>query len=117
MRTLNELNDLTLNWSYNRGILTNGNTQNQVLKLGSEFGELCDNLAKGKSIKDDIGDMLVVLTNISKLEGYTLAECWNHAYEDIKDRRGFLNANGTFIKSTDANYEQLLMEFNDNKNA
>jgi len=115
MYNLIELNEKILQWSHDRGILRNGNTITQCLKLGSEFGELQDNLAKNKSIKDDIGDMLVVLTNIAFLEGYTLEECGNHAYNDIKDRKGFLNANGTFIKSTDPRYEQLLMEFNNDK--
>jgi hypothetical protein len=76
---------------------------------------LCDNLAKGKDVKDDIGDMFVVLTNIARLEGTTLVECANVAYEDIKDRKGFLNANGNFIKSTDVNYAELLAKFEDSK--
>jgi len=113
MRTLDELNKLTLEWSKDRGILTNGKATTQALKLGSEFGELCDNLAKGLSIKDDLGDMIVVITNLAALEGLSLAECWNHAYDDIKDRKGFLNENGTFIKSTDTSYKQLLIEFED----
>lgn len=111
MENLTTLRDLTLQWSYDRGILTNGKTTTQALKLVSEVGELCDNVGKGKSIVDDIGDCLVVLTNLASLEGLTLEQCWLHAYNDIKDRKGFLNANGNFIKSTDTNYEQLLMEF------
>jgi len=108
-----ELHEKTLRWSYDRGILTNGKLTTQALKLGSEMGELMDNVAKGnlESIKDDIGDCLVVLTNLAYLAGTSLDECWQIAYDDIKDRKGFLNENGTFIKSTDANYEQLLMEF------
>lgn len=107
-----ELEEKIVQWSYERGILTNGKTTTQVLKLMSELGEMADNVAKGKDISDDIGDCLVVLTNIARLEGTTLVKCGNIAYNDIKDRKGFLNANGTFIKSTDASYEQLLMVFN-----
>lgn len=108
MYNLIELNEKILKWSDERGILTNGKLSTQALKLVSEVGELCDNVGKSKDIKDDIGDCLVVLTNLAALSGTTLEECGNVAYNDIKDRQGFLNANGNFIKSTDAAYTQLL---------
>ena len=73
----------------------------QTLKLVAEVGELCDNVNKGRDIKDDIGDCLVCLTNIVKIRGLTLEECWNKAYNDIKDRKGFMNSNGVFIKEGD----------------
>lgn len=115
--TLNELQAKTLQWSGDRGILANGKITTQALKLGSEMGELMDNAAKDdlEAIKDDIGDCLVVLTNLANLAGTTLEECWEVAYNDIKDRKGFLNANGNFIKSTDKNYKQLLMDFEGTK--
>lgn len=115
MHDLNTLEELIVQWSYDRGILQNGKAITQCLKLMSELGELADNLAKGNNCEDDIGDCLVVLTNIARLEGTTLQKCGNKAYNDIKDRKGFLNANGNFIKSTDPKYAQLLMEFNDAK--
>lgn len=101
MRNLNTLRDLTLAWSEDRGILKNGKTTTQALKLVSEVGELCDNVGKGRNIKDDIGDCLVVLTNLAFLEKLTLEECWEHAYEEIKDRKGHLNEHGNFIKEGD----------------
>lgn len=109
---LKELQDLTIQWSKDRGILANGKITTQALKLGSEMGELMDNAAKDnlEAMKDDIGDCLVVLTNLAALAGTTLEECWEVAYNDIKDRKGFLNANGNFIKSTDENYTKLLAE-------
>ncbi len=110
MLNLIEVEEAIVQWSHDRGILTNGKSITQALKLGSEFGELCDNLAKGKDIKDDIGDMFVVLCNLARLEGTTIEECANVAYEEIKDRKGFLNANGTFIKESDPAYKQLKME-------
>ena len=110
---LDELQEKTLQWSGVRGILANSKITTQALKLGSEAGELMDNAAKGnlEAIKDDIGDCLVVLTNLANLAGATLEECWEVAYNDIKDRKGFLNSNGNFIKSTDKNYAKLLAEF------
>lgn len=112
---LETLREDTLQWSHDRGILTNGKPTTQALKLVSEVGELCDNIAKGADCKDDIGDCLVVLTNISALLGYSLEECWEHAYNDIKDRQGFLNEHGNFIKSTDPRYVQLKLEFDNGK--
>lgn len=110
-QTLDSLYKKTLEWSYNRGILTNGNAVTQTLKLMSEMGELCDNVAEGKDIKDDIGACLVVLANIAALSGTNLAECWLVAYDDIKDRREFLNKDGIFIKETDPIYTQIRIEF------
>jgi len=98
---LNDLETLTIKWSEDRGIIENSTAQIQGLKLVSEIGELADNLAKGRDVKDDIGDCLVVLTNIAKIKGTNLTECWNHAYNDIKDRKGYLNSDGCFIKEGD----------------
>jgi len=98
---LEECKDATIQWSFDRQILQNGKTTTQALKLASEVGELADNAAKGRSIKDDIGDCLVVLTNLAALEGLELAECWNHALNDIKDRKGHLSPEGSFIKEGD----------------
>jgi hypothetical protein len=122
---------------------------------------LCDNLAKGKDIKDDIGDMFVVLvmmceigkvdlakafdyskidtatggrwlrdydvaitwylnldigelwekvtvfrasdliaslTAIADANDTTLDDCIDIAYNDIKDRKGYLTTDGVFVK-------------------
>ena len=104
-----ELEKMTYKWSKDRGIIDNGKADTQALKLMSEVGELADNIAKSnfEAVKDDIGDCLVVLTNLSYLCNTTLEECWNEAYNDIKDRKGFLNSKGNFIKEADKNYEAL----------
>lgn len=47
-------------WATDRKFHTDATLQSQALKGMSELGELCDNLAKGKDIKDDIGDCAVV---------------------------------------------------------
>lgn len=106
-----ELTNNINQWAKDRGITINGTANTQALKLMSEMGELADNLAKGKDVKDDIGDCYVVLCNIAALKGLTMEECVSQAWNDIKDRKGFLNANGTFIKSTDAGYDKLYAEF------
>ena len=47
-------------WAGDRNIIKGSTKPAQALKGFSEFGELCDNIAKGKDIKDDIGDCAVV---------------------------------------------------------
>lgn len=101
MNTLDIYEQLTLAWSNERGITVNGKATTQALKLVSEVGELADNIIKDRDCRDDIGDCLVVLTNLAKLKGYTLSECWDKAYNDIKDRKGYLNEHGNFIKEGD----------------
>lgn len=55
---------------------------------------------QGKSVKDDIGDCIVVLVNIAEREQVTIQECVETAWEDIKDRKGKM-INGVFVKEAD----------------
>lgn len=88
-------------WSTDRQIIQNGNTLAQGLKLVSEIGELADNLAKGYCIADDIGDCMVVLNNLVHMTELTLEQCLAQAWGDIKDRKGYMNGHGVFIKEGD----------------
>lgn len=90
-------------WANDRQIIQNGNILAQGLKLVSEVGELADNLAKGRCIKDDVGDCCVVLNNLAQMQGLTLNECLEQAWGDIKDRKGTMNSHGVFIKQGDTN--------------
>ena len=103
MNTLDELENKVVFWGMERGITINGNPETQALKLASELGELADNIAKGryKAAKDDIGDMIVVLIMIAELIGTDIRTCLKVAYDDIKDRKGFLNEHGVFVKEGD----------------
>lgn len=98
---MNELIDKCSQWSIDRQIIQNGNRETQCLKLVSEMGELADNIAKGRDVYDDIGDCLVVLNNLALMHGTTLEQCLAHAYNDIKDRKGYMNDKGIFIKEND----------------
>lgn len=98
---MNELIDKCSQWSIDRQIIQNGNRETQCLKLVSEIGELADNIAKGRDVYDDIGDCLVVLNNLALMHGTTLEQCLAHAYNDIKDRKGYMNDKGIFIKEND----------------
>lgn len=96
-------------WSYNRNIIKGSTSKDQFIKLVSEIGELADDLSKRdkEKIKDSIGDILVILINISEQEGLDLDECLEHAYNEIKDREGVM-FNGVFVKTTDPTYENIL---------
>lgn len=153
---MNGLIDKVHQWGVDRKIIGNGKLETQWLKLLSEFGEMCDTLAKGGDPIDDIGDQIVViimmagiagkinhmkemgigqiikgrfdalqviseslpylrvlasdfrpwaaaqcatsLQIIAQNRGLTLYQCLEHAYNQIKDRKGYLNEQGVFIK-------------------
>jgi NTP pyrophosphatase (non-canonical NTP hydrolase) len=88
-------------WARERGLDAAEPTK-QMLKLGEEYGELCQGLAKDKpeQVKDSIGDMYVVLTILSLQLGLNVGECIAGAYAEIKDRKGKM-INGVFVKESD----------------
>lgn len=53
-------------WAEDRNIIKGSKPIDQAMKLFSEFGELADNVGKGRDCRDDIGDVFVVLTIIAK---------------------------------------------------
>ena len=97
---MNELTKQISDWHQARKITLNGNSNTQTIKLGEEYGELCSGIVRGNKdlIKDSIGDMFVVLVAIAELEGMTFEECVKDAYDEIKDRRGYLSEDGVFIR-------------------
>ena len=84
-------------WHHDRNLIDGSTDQAQFLKLIEETGELAGNLARGKDIRDDIGDIIVVLINIATRNNLTIEECLEVAYDDIKDRKGTM-IDGVFIK-------------------
>ena len=59
-------------WAEERNIISGSKPIDQAMKLFSEFGELADNAGKGRDCRDDIGDVFVVLTIITRQLGYSL---------------------------------------------
>lgn len=100
---IDKLYELTSQWHKNRGITINGKAETQFLKLVEETGEIAAGMARNKpeSVKDGIGDVLVVLVALAELSGTDLEECWSIAYNEIKDRKGRLLPNGNFVKAED----------------
>ena len=86
-------------WFEDRNLVEGSTDKDQILKLMQELGELSDHACKGEDIRDDLGDMLVVMLNIMKRNNYTIEECLQIAYDDIKDRRGKM-VDGIFVKES-----------------
>jgi len=89
-------------WHHDRNLVDGSTDKDQCLKLVQEVGELSDSICKGQDIKDDIGDIMVVLINILERNDISLEQCLLVAYLDIKDRRGRM-VDGIFIKESDLN--------------
>ena len=98
--TLNDLEQNVIGWAKDRHIIPNATSTAQLLKAVSEIGELADAVNKGQrdEMKDAVGDVIVCLINLCALEGTTLTECLQGAWNEIKDRKGTLLPNGVFVK-------------------
>lgn len=88
-------------WAKERGLLK-GDYHKQTIKLGEEYGELCQGICKGnrEQVIDSIGDMVVVLTILAEQYGTSIEECTSSAYKEIADRKGEM-VNGVFVKESD----------------
>ena len=104
MYSYREVEAEIIRWAEARKIIPRATPHSQLLKAVSEMGELCD--AEGKrnrdAIKDGVGDVLVCLINYCALHDLDMVECLVGAYEQIKDRRGTLMPDGTFVKDEHA---------------
>ena len=91
--------ELIRDWARSRGLYDKGNSHTQYVKLQEEAGELAKALLKNDKpeVVDAIGDMVVVLTNLAHLQGVTIENCVDSAYEVISKRTGKM-INGTFVK-------------------
>jgi len=91
--------DKIRDWAEYNGIYTKGDPKTQYIKLMEEAGEVGRAILKQDlpEIKDGIGDMVVVLTNLAELCDLSIEECVESAYEVISKRTGKMK-NGTFVK-------------------
>ena len=92
-----ELEQKIIQWHYDRNLIDGATDKDQVLKLIQEVGELSDNVCKGSDIRDDCGDIMVVLINIMERNNVSMEECLEVAYNDIRNRKGRM-VDGIFIK-------------------
>jgi NTP pyrophosphatase (non-canonical NTP hydrolase) len=89
-----------IQWAEARQIIPNATPQAQLLKTLEELGELAaaDSRNQLAKIEDAVGDVTVCLINYCALRDINLTTCLAKAYAEIKDRKGTLMPNGSFVK-------------------
>ena len=86
-------------WAEQRNLLKGSDNKSQFLKLMEEIGELSHAIQKNNKMEfiDAIGDVIVVLTIMAAQQNLNTETCIDHAWEQIKDRKGKM-INGVFVK-------------------
>ena len=89
-------------WGTERGIVQNSTPYAQALKTKEELDELFEAISKGDraAMVDAYGDILVTLVIGCACADLDLVTCFKDAYNEIKDRKGFLNKDGIFVKES-----------------
>lgn len=95
-----ELEMKVVQWSEARKIIPNSTPMAQSIKACEEINELVDALRNGNKAEaiDAVGDAVVCLINVCALLDVNLTDCLEAAYEQIKDRKGYMNDEGIFVK-------------------
>lgn len=98
-----------IQWARERHIFDSATPGSQHGKTLEEVQELTDALADNNEaeIKDAIGDLVVTLILQAHMHGWSLDECVEAAYQEIKDRKGRM-VDGVFVKEGGMNRDELL---------
>jgi len=96
-----ELEMSVLRWGENRGIVQNSTPAAQAIKTQEELDELIDAIRNNDraAMADAYGDILTTLVMGCACADLDLVTCFEGAYNEIKDRKGFLNKDGIFVKN------------------
>lgn len=99
---MKELIDKTIQWHHDRNLIEGSTDKAQFSKLMEETLELHEAIVDEHDYNDvwtidAIGDIIVVLINIATRNNLTIEQCLEHAYNDIKDRKGKM-VDGIFVK-------------------
>jgi len=88
-------------WGEKRGIVQNSTPAAQAIKTQEELDELIDAIRNNDraAMADAYGDILVTLIMGCACADLDLVSCLEGAYNEIKDRKGFLNKDGIFVKN------------------
>lgn len=99
---MNRLTGLIDSWGHTRGIIQNGKPMGQAIKALEEVTELIDAINRGDedAIDDAIGDVYVALVMCAGTRDKCIEDCVEKAYNEIKDRKGYLREDGVFVKET-----------------
>jgi NTP pyrophosphatase (non-canonical NTP hydrolase) len=87
-------------WGEARQIVQNSTPEAQATKTQEELNELIEAIKSGDraAMADAYGDILVTLVMGCACADLDLVECFKGAYEEIKDRKGYLTPEGIFVK-------------------
>lgn len=90
-----------IQWGEARGIVQNSTPAAQAKKTLEELDELYAAIKSNdrEAMIDAYGDIVVTLILGCACADLDLVQCINHAYSEIKDRKGFLNTEGIFVKT------------------
>lgn len=99
MKSYNELEALTIVWAHQKGILENGTPRAQANKTEEEVQELIDAIDTDNRVEiiDALGDILVTIIIQAEMQGLSLIDCLESAYNVIAKRTGKM-VNGQFQK-------------------
>lgn len=91
-----------IQWGEARQIVQHSNPRAQAFKTLEEVGELILAITDNdrEAMIDAYGDILVTLVMGCSTADLDLVTCFNHAYEQIKDCKGYLSPEGIFIKES-----------------
>ena len=89
-----------IQWAEARKIIPNSTPLAQWKKAQEELNELRESLEANDidAIRDAVGDTVVCLINLCALADINLVDCLAGAYKEIKDRKGYMNEEGIFVK-------------------
>ncbi len=95
-----EIEMKVLQWGEARKIVQNATAMSQAIKTLEETTELLDAINKNDidEIKDAVGDIVVTLIMVCSVKDIDLVSCLDGSYQQIKDRKGYLTPQGTFVK-------------------
>jgi NTP pyrophosphatase (non-canonical NTP hydrolase) len=87
-------------WGVDRGIIQNSSPLAQTTKTLEEVQEMFDAIVRDDKydLGDAIGDVVVTLIMVAGTANLDFKMCIEQAYEEIKDRKGYLRPDGTFVK-------------------
>ena len=95
----NELEALIISWATQKGILENGTPAAQWAKTIEEVVELHEAIINNdrEEIIDALGDILVTIIIQAEMQGLSLEDCLQSAYNVISKRTGVM-IDGQFVK-------------------
>ena len=87
-------------WGLDRGIIQNGNPLGQATKTLEEAVEIVSAISSDnrEELMDAIGDTYVTLRMLAGCARLRFDDCVEKAYNEIKDRKGYLREDGVFVK-------------------